>query len=177
MTVVRERNPEASSLLDVACGTGEHLRLVRPAFAHVEGVDVEPDMLAVARAKLPDVVFTEADMRTFDLGRTFDAVTCLFSSVGYMADVGELRAAVARMAAHLAPGGVLVIDGWIRPDAWRPGGGVMAQCRDRRGDGGRPRRAESAGRGSDLPRDAVPGGHPRRVRHDRGDPRPDPVRR
>ena len=72
-------------------------------------------------------MFTEADMRTFDLGRTFDAVTCLFSSVGYMADVGELRAAVARMAAHLAPGGVLVIDGWVRPDAWRPGGNVMAQ--------------------------------------------------
>jgi SAM-dependent methyltransferase len=128
VTVVRERNPEASSLLDLACGTGEHLRLIRDSFAHVEGVDVEPDMLAVARAKLPDVVFTEADMRTFDLGRTFDAVTCLFSSVGYMADVGELRAAVARMAAHLAPGGVLVIDGWVRPDAWHPGGNVMAQA-------------------------------------------------
>jgi SAM-dependent methyltransferase len=128
VTVVRERNPEASSLLDVACGTGEHLRLIRDSFAHVEGVDVEPDMLAVARAKLPDVVFTEADMRTFDLGRTFDAVTCLFSSVGYMADVGELRAAVARMAAHLAPGGVLVIDGWVRPGAWLPSGHVMAQA-------------------------------------------------
>lgn len=128
VTVVRERNPEASSLLDVACGTGEHLRLIRDSFAHVEGVDVEPDMLAVARAKLPDVVFTEADMRTFDLGRTFDAVTCLFSSVGYMADVGELRAAVARMAAHLAPGGVLVIDGWVRPGAWLPSGNVMAQA-------------------------------------------------
>lgn len=128
VTVVRERNPEASSLLDVACGTGEHLRLIRDSFAHVAGVDVEPDMLAVARAKLPDVVFTEADMRTFDLGRTFDAVTCLFSSVGYMADVGELRAAVARMAAHLAPGGVLVIDGWVRPGAWLPSGHVMAQA-------------------------------------------------
>jgi hypothetical protein len=55
-------------------------------------------------------------------------VTCLFSSVGYMADVGELRAAVARMAAHLAPGGVLVIDGWVRPGAWLPSGHVMAQA-------------------------------------------------
>ena len=128
VTVVRDRNPGASSLLDVACGTGEHLRLVQPAFEHVEGVDVEPDMLAIARAKLRDVVFTEADMRTLDLGRTFDAVTCLFSSVGYMADVGQLCAAIARMAAHLAPGGVLVIDGWIRPDAWHPGNNVMAQA-------------------------------------------------
>ncbi len=128
VTLLRDRNADASSLLDVACGTGEHLRLLRPSFDLVEGVDVEPDMLAVARAKLPDVVFTEGDMRTFDLGRTFDAVTCLFSSVGYMADVAELRAAVARMAAHLAPGGVLVIDGWVHPDAWLPGGNVMAQA-------------------------------------------------
>jgi SAM-dependent methyltransferase len=128
VTLLRARNAEASSLLDVACGTGEHLRLLRPSFDDVQGVDVEPDMLAVARAKLPDVVFTEGDMRSFDLGRTFDAVTCLFSSVGYMADAEELRAAVARMAAHLAPGGVLVIDGWIRPDAWLPSANVMAQA-------------------------------------------------
>ncbi len=128
VAIVRERAPNAASLLDVACGTGEHLRLVRSSFAHVEGVDVEPDMVALARAKLPDVVITEADMRTFDLGRTFDAVICLFSSIGYLADVEELRGAVTRMGVHLAPGGVLVIDGWIRPDAWRPGGGVMAQA-------------------------------------------------
>ena len=57
-------------------------------------------------------------MRTVNLGRTFDAVTCLFSSVGYLCDAGELASAVGRMAAHLAPGGVLVIDGWVRPDAW-----------------------------------------------------------
>jgi hypothetical protein len=30
------------------------------------------------------------------------------------------------MAAHLAPGGVLVIDGWVRPDAWWPGTHVNA---------------------------------------------------
>lgn len=119
VAVVGERAPNAASLLDVACGTGEHLRLVRSSFDRVEGVDVEPDMVALARAKLPDVVVTEADMRTLDLGRTFDAVTCLFSSIGYLADAEEMRAAVTRMAAHLAPGGVLVIDGWIRPDAWR----------------------------------------------------------
>ena len=67
-----------------------------------------------------------ADMRTVDLGRTFDAVTCLFSSVGYLRDAGELASAIGRMAAHLAPGGVLVVDGWVRPDAWWPGTHVQA---------------------------------------------------
>jgi SAM-dependent methyltransferase len=61
-----------------------------------------------------------------NLGRTFDAITCLVSSVGYLRDADELAGAVGRMAAHLAPAGVLVIDGWVRPDAWWPGTHVRA---------------------------------------------------
>lgn len=30
-----------------------------------------------------------------------------------------MRSTVARLAAHVAPGGVLILDGWIRPDEWR----------------------------------------------------------
>jgi SAM-dependent methyltransferase len=128
--LIRGRNPGATSLLDVACGTGKHLELLRAAFSDIAGVDAEPGMLEVARSRLPDVPLTQADMRTFDLGRTFDAVTCLFSSVGYLTDVDELSAAIKRMAAHLAPGGILVIDGWIRPDSWWPGINVQALAQD-----------------------------------------------
>jgi len=57
-------------------------------------------------------------MRTFQLDQRFDAVTCLFSSVGYMNSLAELDRAVTTMASHLRLGGVLIVDGWIRPDAW-----------------------------------------------------------
>jgi len=124
-TLIRERNPGAASLLDVACGTGKHLELLRATFPDVAGVDLDDGLLAVAHERLPDVPLTRGDMRAFDLGRTFDAVTCLFSSVGYLRDDEELAAAIGRMAAHLSPGGVLVVDGWIRPDAWWPGTNVQ----------------------------------------------------
>jgi len=124
-TLIRERNPGAASLLDVACGTGKHLELLRATFPDVAGVDLDDGLLAVAHERLPDVPLTRGDMRTFDLGRTFDAVTCLFSSVGYLRDDEELAAAIGRMASHLSPGGVLVVDGWIRPDAWWPGTNVQ----------------------------------------------------
>ena len=124
--LIRSRHAEATSLLDVACGTGRHLELLRASFPDVAGVDIEPGLLEVARTRLPNVPLINADMRTFDLGRTFDAVTCLFSSIGYLVDLDDLSAAVARMAAHLAPGGVLVVDGWIKPDAWWPGINVHA---------------------------------------------------
>lgn len=126
VALIRGRDPDARSLLDVACGTGKHLELLRASFPDVAGVDLDEGLLAIARERLPDVPLTMADMRTVDLGRTFDAVTCLFSSVGYLRDAGELASAIGRMAAHLAPGGVLVVDGWVRPDAWWPGTHVQA---------------------------------------------------
>jgi SAM-dependent methyltransferase len=116
--LIRSRNAEARSLLDVACGTGMHLSHLRETFPDIAGVDLDAGMLEVARGRLPDVSFTVGDMRTFDLGRRFDAVTCLFSSVGYLPSADDLAEAISRMAAHLQPGGVLVIDGWIKPDRW-----------------------------------------------------------
>jgi len=120
---IRLRNPSACSLLDVACGTGGHLRHLREWF-DVAGVDVDPAMLAEAAAAVPGVPLVEGDMRSFALDRRFDAVACLFSAVGYMPTADDLATAVACMAAHLASGGVLVVDGWVRPDAWIEGGVV-----------------------------------------------------
>ncbi|HLX78199.1 MAG TPA: methyltransferase domain-containing protein [Acidimicrobiales bacterium] len=110
--------PGASSLLDVGCGTGGHLRYLSDRY-NVVGVDIDEGMLAEARRHLPTATLIEGDMRNFELGRTFDAVVCLFSSIGYMADRDELRKAIRAMVDHLRPGGVLVVDGWVRPDKWR----------------------------------------------------------
>ena len=88
----------------------------------VEGLDLDGDLLAIARERLgPAVPLHRGDMRDFDLGRRFDAVTCLFSAIGHAADTDELDAAVEAMARHLAPGGVLVVEPWLEPDVWIPG--------------------------------------------------------
>jgi len=115
--LIIERCPGATSLLDVACGTGEHLRHLADSF-EVTGIDASAAMLRVATTKLTTVPLHVADMRTFSLRRPFDAITCLFSSVGYLPDVTGLRLAVSNMADHLAPGGVLVIEPWLHQDAW-----------------------------------------------------------
>lgn len=115
-----QRSP-GGELLDVACGTGEHLRYLQREY-RVEGLDLDAGMLEVARAKLPDVPLHQADMLDFDLGRRFDAVVCLFSSIGYMRTVARMQQAVATMARHLrAPGGVLAIEPWFSPAQWKPG--------------------------------------------------------
>ncbi|MGH9278026.1 MAG: class I SAM-dependent methyltransferase [Acidimicrobiales bacterium] len=122
---IRMRHPQAASLLDVACGTGRHLAHLRHRYDLV-GLDVDPEMLEQARKRLPGVSLIEADMRSFQLDRRFDAISCLFSSIGYMRSVEDLHAAAGCMARHLGPGGVLVVDGWLRPDAWIEPGTVTA---------------------------------------------------
>ena len=110
-----------NALLDVACGTGNHLSFLRRNYS-VEGIDLTPEMLEVARSRLPELTFHQGDMRSFDLGRRFDVVTCLFSSIGYMRTVRDLRAAVINMTRHLHPGGVLIIEPWLTEETWKPGG-------------------------------------------------------
>ena len=115
--LVQARRPGAATLLDVACGTGAHLAELRRWY-RCEGLDLDPNLLAVARERLPDVPLHEGDMRDFELGRRFDAVTCLFSAIGNLLTVEELEAAVGAMARHLEPGGVLVVEPWLRPEAF-----------------------------------------------------------
>jgi SAM-dependent methyltransferase len=114
--VIRSKAPRASTLLDVACGTGAHLAHFRTQGYRVEGLDLDPALLAVARDRLPRVRLHTGDMRDFALGRRFDAVTCLFSSIGYVRSVRGLRRAVAAMASHLTPGGVLIVEPWFTSD-------------------------------------------------------------
>jgi len=121
--LIQTRRPGAASLLDVACGTGAHLFHMRRSY-EVAGVDLAPAMLDEARNRLPDVPLIEGDMRSFALRSTFDAVTCLFSAIGYMQSTAELDEAIRNMRNHLAPGGVLVVDGWVRRQKWRDPGTV-----------------------------------------------------
>lgn len=118
--IVRGRAPNARTLLDVACGTGKHLGCLRGRFA-CEGVDLDTGLLGVARERLGDVPLHEGDLRALALGRSFDVVTCLFSSIGLVCDLTGLHAAARSLAAHVADGGLLIVEPWLTPDVWRPG--------------------------------------------------------
>ena len=111
----------ARTLLDVGCGTGAHLKLLSERLECV-GLDASPAMLAVARRRLPHVRFVEGRMESLRLGEQFDVTTCLFSAIGYVRSEGDLRRTLRGFARHLRPGGVAVVEAWLAPGAYRPGG-------------------------------------------------------
>jgi SAM-dependent methyltransferase len=87
----------------------------------VEASDLDAEMLAVARQNYPDIPFHQGDMADFDLGKQFDAITCLFSSIGYVKTKEKLGQAIQTMTRHLHPGGVLIVEPWFSPEQWKPG--------------------------------------------------------
>ncbi len=118
--LVHDRVPGARTWLDVACGTGRHLELLAERYA-CEGVDLDPVLLERARARCPNMTFGVGEMATFDLGRSFDVVSCLFSAIGYARTADGLAATIANLARHLAEGGLLIVEPWFQPDEWERG--------------------------------------------------------
>jgi ubiquinone/menaquinone biosynthesis C-methylase UbiE len=120
VATIVDQLPNARTLLDVACGTGLHLQHLTQHFDCV-GTDLDAGMLEVARRRCPDVPLVQADMVDLDLGRSFDAIVCLFSSIGYVQTEERLHAAAASMARHLNRGGTVLVEPWLTPDVWTDG--------------------------------------------------------
>ncbi len=75
-------------------------------------------MRALAEQRLPGVPILDGTVDTLATGRSYDSVICLFSVIGYADDLGN---AIARMAGHLDPGGVLIVEPWLFPDRYDVG--------------------------------------------------------
>ena len=112
--IQQHKRSNGKSLLDAACGTGNHLAYLRNEF-DVEGLDNSEEMLSVARKKFPDIHFHFADMVDFEIERSFDIITCLFSAIGYVQTYPWLVQAVKSIERHLYAGGVAIVEPWVGP--------------------------------------------------------------
>jgi len=101
------RDRRRAAVLDAGCGTGRlAIELARRGF-DAEGVDLDPDLLALARAKAPDLAWHERDLASMRLGRSYDVVV-MAGNVLPFCRPDDRGAVVATCAGHLRPGGLLV---------------------------------------------------------------------
>jgi len=116
---VPEAGPAARTLLDVACGTAEHDRFLAGCY-QVDGLDINPEFIEIAARKNPQCHYFVADMTDFALGKTYDIILCLFSSIGYVRTLENVVKTLRGFEAHLAAGGILLVEPWFTPQTWKP---------------------------------------------------------
>lgn len=100
------------TVLEIACGTGRvALRLAHHG-VKVVGLDLSPKMLEVARRKsigLENIRWIQGDMRSFELGETFDLVIIPGHAFQNLNTSQDQAACLECIKQHLCPGGSLVI--------------------------------------------------------------------
>ncbi len=103
------------SVLDAGCGTGRVARELARRGVDVVGVDLDPDMLATARRRSPELQWVQADLASFELGRTFD-VAVAAGNVMILLAPGTEPAVLVNVARHLRPGGLFIAGFEVRPE-------------------------------------------------------------
>ncbi|MFA6012382.1 MAG: class I SAM-dependent methyltransferase [Desulfobacteraceae bacterium] len=107
-----------ADLLILACGTGGHISHFKDDY-NVSGLDLSEDMLALAKNKFSDLRFHLGNLIDFKLDANFDAMICLYGSIGFVKTLDNLRASMKRIAAHLRPDGLCLITPWSTVEDFR----------------------------------------------------------
>ena len=100
-------SPPPRTVLELGSGGGNNAFYLKSKF-EMTLVDLSPQMLAVSRALNPECEHREGDMRTPNLGRTFDAVF-IHDAIAYMTKVEDLQAAMRTAYRHCREGGVALL--------------------------------------------------------------------
>lgn len=108
--IARGKLVPGMAILDMACGRGRHAGLFAKEGFRVTGIDLSETCIHDAARLVPEAIFEVFDIRKPYAQGKFDAVVCLFTSLGYTGDRKDDDLAVAAAAQALRPGGLFVLD-------------------------------------------------------------------
>lgn len=105
--------PRGARLLDAGCGPGRHGGHLASLGHRVVGVDIDPALIEAARADHPGATWLVADLVTLDLAaqgepEPFDGALVAGNVMDFVTE-DHRGSAVARVAAHVRPGGFVVV--------------------------------------------------------------------
>lgn len=103
-------NPK--TILDVGCGTGTHCSNLSDMGYSVHGVDISPEMIAIAKAKYPNGSFDVVDIREMNDVSKFDVVISMFCTMTYLTTPLQFNIALESIHQALKPKGLFIFDGW-----------------------------------------------------------------
>lgn len=102
--------PAGAMVMDMACGRGRHARCLAEHGLRVTGIDISGTSIAEARSAVPAAEFHVHDMRSPFPGKQFDAICCLFTSLGYFDSLDDDQQVFHAATGALRPGGYFTVD-------------------------------------------------------------------
>jgi SAM-dependent methyltransferase len=107
---------KSPALLDLGCGSGEHLGLLAMQGIRCTGIDISGDMLAQARERFPDgIEFIRSSMSDIEYENAFDIILSLFGSFNYLIHDAEIESMLRKIRRALRPGGLGILEIWNSP--------------------------------------------------------------
>ncbi|MHA0858501.1 class I SAM-dependent DNA methyltransferase [Paenibacillus sp. CMAA1364] len=117
---IKAQESTYKTVLDVACGTAEHALFLKDEYL-VDGIDLNLEFVEIAKSKNPEGSYFTADMTDFQLGKKYDVVTCMFSSIGYVKTLDNVVKTLQQFKDHLNEDGIILVEPWFTPEVWSEG--------------------------------------------------------
>jgi len=118
-TIIRQNKSNPKSMIDLGCGTGNHVFEFERRGYSVTGVDISKSMLAIAnknkQSNQSGAFFYEGDIRNYKDGNKYDAVISLFHVMSYQTTNADFAKAISNAAELMNKDGVFIFDCWYGP--------------------------------------------------------------
>lgn len=108
-TFIKQSNPKAKNLLELASGTGAVLKYLSKDYK-VSGLDLSKGMLAIAKKEVPQAKLYHQSMVSFKVPEKFDVILCVFDSINHIMKFSDWQKIFSSAYNHLNEGGVFIFD-------------------------------------------------------------------
>lgn len=100
------------TVVDLGCGTGEHVTTLQSMGYKIIGIDSSKPMLEIAKKRFPNCRFQPGLIQKFQTNKNIDAVLCLFGTFNYLITNEDIEATLNKLKQNLKHHGLAIFEIW-----------------------------------------------------------------
>jgi len=103
---------KVQSVLDIGCGTGEHVLAMQELGYKILGIDSSREMITHAQKRFPNCNFAIGDLQTYKKEKSFDGIYSIFGTMNYLITNTDLEVSLGNIRKNLKPSGIVIMEIW-----------------------------------------------------------------